>query len=69
MAWNKLPKSRPAKPKLDKFDLEAEAEGNAIRTGPTVIGPVGKRIAHTRREHDRGNAIAERAATRHIQVA
>ena len=26
MAWNKLPKSRPAKPKLDKFDLEAEAE-------------------------------------------
>jgi len=69
MAWNKLPKSRPAKAKLDKFDLEAEAEGSAIRNGPTLIGPAGKRIAKIRREHERGNAIAERAATRHIKVA
>lgn len=68
MAWNKLPKSRPTKPSLDQFDLEAEREGSAIRNGPTVIGPVGKRIAKIRREHARGNAIVERAATRHIEV-
>lgn len=68
MAWNKLPKNRPTV-KLDAFDLEAEREGSAIRKGPTVIGPVGKRIAKIRREHERGNGIAEVRSTRHIKVA
>lgn len=68
MAWNKLPKSRPIKAVLDRFDLEAEAEGAAIRNGPRPIGAVGKKIAKIRRNHARGNAIIENKATRHIQV-
>jgi hypothetical protein len=69
MAWNKLPKSRPMVAELDRFDMEAEGEGNAIRTGPQTIGPVGKKIAKIRRSHDRGYAINEIRATRHIEVA
>lgn len=74
MAWNEkalkeLNRRRTAKArKLDRFDLEAEREGAAIKDAPGVIGPVGHRIAKIRRNHDRGSAIAERAATRNIEV-
>jgi len=60
MAWNKLPKgfNKQAKPQaLDPIDREAEAEGEAIRQAPRLIGPSGKRIAKQRRNHDRGDAI------------
>lgn len=67
MAWNKLPKNRPTK-NLDRFDLEAEAEGKAIMANPSQ-GTVGKRIAKMRRQHDRGNAIVENKATKRIQVS
>lgn len=68
MAWNKLPKSKPVVSNLDRFDREAEAEGSAIRVGPQTIGPVGKKIAKIRRNHDRASCIAEVRATKHIQV-
>lgn len=70
MAWNKPPKTqnRP-KPQLDQFDLEAEAEANAMKGAPGIIGPKGKRLKGGHSGHDpRGLAIAEQKATRHIKV-
>lgn len=69
MAWNKLPKSPRPVAKLDKFDLEAEAEGNALRRRPLVGGPVGKRIAKIRDNHERGGAIISNRAMRHIDIS
>jgi hypothetical protein len=67
MAWNKLPKNRPSR-SFDKFDMEAEAEANAIRTGPQIIGPKGKKLKGGGRHDPRGAAIAEFRATKRIDI-
>jgi len=63
----KLPKTKIVRAKLDAFDLEAEAEGSAIRSGPQLTGPKGKKLKGGGRHHPRGEAIAEFRATRHIE--
>lgn len=50
-----------AKRNMDVFDLEAEAEGNAVRNFVKAqpFKPVGKRIAKMRKSEDRGYTIQE----------
>lgn len=55
------------KRKLDRFDLEAEREGNAILNGNKRSGPVGKRLARDARRSNRGDVIRQtRAERRHV---
>jgi hypothetical protein len=67
MAWNKLPKNRPTR-SIDKFDMEAEAEANAIRTGPQIIGPKGKKLKGGGRHDPRGAAIAEVRSLKRFEI-
>lgn len=69
MAWNeKALRRRQPKRQLDQFDLEAEAEGNAIRTGPHAIGPVGKKVKSCGGRNPRGEAIIEARSLSKIEI-
>jgi hypothetical protein len=60
-----------AKKIIDKFDLEAEAEANAIgkfRRNFSGEAPVGKRIRKMRNGMQRGATIVNNKATKHIKV-
>lgn len=60
-----------AKKIIDKFDLEAEAESNAIRKFREKFSgsdPVGKRFRKMRNGMQRGATIINNKATKHIEV-
>lgn len=45
--------------KLDRFDLEAEREGNAIKKEFRIKRPLGKRIMAIRRGHASGATMIQ----------
>jgi hypothetical protein len=56
-----------AKKSLDRFDLEAEREGNAISSQLRLKRPMGKRIMKIRRGHESGQQkIQTRIERRHV---
>lgn len=70
MAWNEKAArqiNRQPVRSLDRFDIEAESEGNATRSmrhaAPNILG---RRISKNRREADGNRKTAEKRATDHI---
>ena len=55
---------------IDKYDLEAESEGAAMahHNRIRVQGVSGKRLGKQRRDHDRGDAVAEKRVLARIRV-
>jgi len=61
------------KQRIDAYDLEAEREGDALRSAPGVIGPRGKKLGKSMsmnnavppaRRTSRGNCVSNAVAKR-----
>jgi hypothetical protein len=67
---NKNNRKPQRKRHIDKFDLEAEREANAmfLHAMSTPNMPAGKRIVAQRRMHERGSIIQENTIVRRIQI-